>query len=113
MVDDEEAIVKILKLRLEHAGYSVTTANNGLKAIESVLENNPDLIVMDCMMPEMDGYEATKKLKANPKTKNIPIIMLTAKADKESRAHGLKVGVDDYIAKPIDFDKLTERIRLL
>ncbi|MDD4201892.1 MAG: ATPase, T2SS/T4P/T4SS family [Candidatus Omnitrophica bacterium] len=112
-VDDEPDILKILNKRLTNAGYEVIQAKNGKQAIESAFKERPDLIIMDIMMPEMDGIEATKRIRAQLQTAAIPIIMLTAKKDKQSELKGIDVGADDYITKPFDNEKLIARIEML
>lgn len=101
-VDDEKHIVRLVQINLQKAGYEVTTASNGREALESVAEQHPDLIVMDVMMPEMDGFAALQKLKENPATAKIPVIMLTAKAQDEDVFKGWKSGADLYLTKPFN-----------
>lgn len=113
IVDDEEDIQKLLEIRLKTAGYEVIKARNGKEAIGSVFKEKPDLIVMDVMMPVMDGFEATKQLRSQLQTAVIPILMLTAKRDKESELSGLDAGADDYITKPFDGDILLARVKML
>ncbi len=113
VADDEEENLKILEIRLSNAGYEVIKARDGREAVEYAFKEKPDLIVMDVMMPNMDGFEATKTLRSKLATAAIPILMLTAKRDKESELKGLDVGADDYLTKPFDKDKLLARIRML
>lgn len=113
VADDEEDILKVLEKRLSDTGYKVVKAGNGREAIECAFREKPDLIVMDVMMPEMDGFEATKILRSRLETAIIPILMLTAKKDKESELKGLDLGADDYVTKPFDKDKLLARIKML
>ena len=91
--------------------FSVLCAYNGKQGLESAILKIPDLIITDIMMPELDGYEMTTKLKENDKTRHIPIIMLTAKADKISKIEGLECGADDYMCKPFDMDELSIKVR--
>ena len=111
--DDEDDIRMVLKKRLESAGYDVITASNGAEAVETAVKEKPDLIIMDVMMPVMDGFEATRILRSKLETAVIPIVMLTAKQTKEDELEGLDAGADDYITKPFDKDKLLARIRML
>lgn len=101
-VDDEKHIVRLVEINLKKAGYEVTTASNGREALEAVALSVPDLIVMDVMMPEMDGFAALKKLKENSATSNIPVIMLTAKAQDADVFKGWQSGADLYLTKPFN-----------
>lgn len=101
-VDDEKHILRLVQINLEKAGYEVVTASNGREAVEKVREERPNLIVMDVMMPEMDGFEALKKLKSDPATMKIPVIMLTAKAQDADVFHGWQSGADLYLTKPFN-----------
>jgi two-component system alkaline phosphatase synthesis response regulator PhoP/two-component system response regulator VicR len=101
-VDDEKHILRLVQINLEKAGYDVITASNGREAVEKVRAHSPDLIVMDVMMPEMDGFEALKTLKADGKTAAIPVIMLTAKAQDADVFHGWQSGADLYLTKPFN-----------
>ena len=101
-VDDEKHIVRLVEINLKKAGYEVTTASNGREALEAVALSTPDLIVMDVMMPEMDGFAALKKLKENSATSNIPVIMLTAKAQDADVFKGWQSGADLYLTKPFN-----------
>jgi type IV pilus assembly protein PilB len=113
VADDEEDILKVLEKRLSDTGYEVIKARNGREAVECAFREKPDLVVMDIMMPEMDGFEATKILRSRLETAVIPILMLTAKKDKESELKGLDLGADDYVTKPFDKDRLLARIKML
>lgn len=110
LVDDEKDIIEFLQYNLEAEGFQVITAYNGKEAI-SKLDENPDLIVLDIMMPYMDGYETCKKIRENDNYKNKPIIFLTAKSSEIDEIHGLNIGADDYIQKPISPKKLIARIK--
>ena len=101
-VDDEKHILRLVQINLEKAGYEVATGSNGQEAIERTRSFSPDLIVMDVMMPIMDGFEALKTLKADPKTADIPVIMLTAKAQDADVFHGWQSGADLYLTKPFN-----------
>ncbi|MFT7537973.1 MAG: type IV pilus assembly protein PilB [Lysobacterales bacterium] len=112
-VDDEDDIRKILVKYLEMGGYDVIQAINGEEAIKITHQKKPDLIVIDVMMPVMNGFEATKILRSKLETAVIPIVMLTAKTNKNSELAGLAAGADDYLTKPFDKDKLLARINIL
>jgi DNA-binding response OmpR family regulator len=111
VVDDEENARYILNLKLTmKKNFVVEEAENGKVALEKVSKNKPDIIILDVMMPEMDGYETCRLLKASPDTDDIPIIFLTAKTRTTDIIQGIRVGVDDYIMKPYDFDDLYARM---
>lgn len=110
VIDDEPDIVKLVKISLEMANFEVIEATSGKQALEKVREVVPDLFLLDIMMPEMNGYEVCEKLKQDPTTKNVPIVMLTAKGQKGDAEQGLRVGADDYIIKPFDPYELGEQI---
>jgi two-component system alkaline phosphatase synthesis response regulator PhoP len=101
-VDDERHIVRLVEVNLQRAGYEVVTAYDGREALEKVKSENPDLIVLDVMMPYMDGFEVLKNLKQDPVTAEIPVIMLTAKAQDADVFRGWQSGVDCYLTKPFN-----------
>ena len=113
IVDDEEKNIILIGTIVKSYGYSFETARNGLEALEKTKEFSPDLIFLDVMMPEMDGYEACKKLKENPLTQHIPVVIVTALADRESRIKGLEVGANDFLTKPVDSTELMVRTKNL
>src|SRR5437868_2404848 len=101
-VDDERHIVRLVEVNLQRAGYEVVTAYDGREALEKIKSENPDLVVLDVMMPYMDGFEVLKNLKADPQTAEIPVIMLTAKAQDADVFRGWQSGVDCYLTKPFN-----------
>ena len=116
IVDDDPDFVDAVKSVVEKGGYEVEVAYDGQEALEKVSQSKPDLIILDVMMPVMDGTKACKKLKADPDTAEIPIIMLTAVADrvlssKYSHREMLESDAEDYIPKPVEPDELLERIK--
>lgn len=113
VVDDEVYIVHILDFSLGMEGYEVVTALDGEQALGKVKAEDPDLIVLDIMMPKLDGYETCKMLKSDPQTKHIPVILLSAKGRNVDQKMGFQVGADDYITKPFSPKKLVERINLI
>ena len=113
VVDDEIYIVHILDFSLGMEGYEVLTALDGEQAVEKARAEHPDLIVLDIMMPKLDGYETCKILKAGDDTKNIPVILLSAKGRNVDQKIGFEVGADDYITKPFSPGKLVERINAI
>ncbi|TMQ58353.1 MAG: response regulator [Candidatus Eisenbacteria bacterium] len=113
VVDDEIYIVHILDFSLGMEGYEVVTALDGEQALERVKSEKPDLIVLDIMMPKLDGYEVCKSIKSNAATQHIPVILLSAKGRNVDQKLGFDVGADDYITKPFSPRKLVERINQL
>ncbi len=111
IVDDEAKNVKILNALCSSLGYDTASAANGREAVEKTLEYLPDVILMDVMMPEMDGFEATERIKANELTKHIPVIIVTALASREDRITGISKGADDFLTKPIDSEEVILRIK--
>jgi two-component system alkaline phosphatase synthesis response regulator PhoP/two-component system response regulator VicR len=100
--DDERHIVRLIQVNLERSGYQVVTAFDGAEALKKVEAERPDLIVLDVMMPKMDGFEVLKRLQANPETREIPVIMLTAKAQDVDVFRGWSSGVSAYLTKPFN-----------
>jgi len=111
VVDDQPINVQLLKRKLEREGLSVVTAFNGKEALERVRESKPDLILLDLMMPDMDGIEVCQILQANDETRSIPVIFVTARTAKENKIEGLAVGAVDYITKPLDLDETFARVQ--
>lgn len=111
LVDDEESILEIISYNLKQQGYEIATANNGLEAISKAKAFNPDLILLDIMMPKKDGIETLKELRKIPAFANTAIIMLTAKSDEATEIIGLQLGADDFIRKPIKTEVLMTRIQ--
>ncbi len=111
VVDDEEPIRKIVSFQLEKAGYEVAACADGEEALRLVAESEPDLILLDVMMPNLDGYEVCKRLKSNYQTSHIPIIMVTAKSELENRLQGFEDGANDYITKPFAITELLVRVK--
>jgi DNA-binding response OmpR family regulator len=110
VVDDEKDILEMLRYNLEKEGYTVQTARDGKDALDQA-RTIPHLILLDVMMPEMDGWEVCKHLKRNPKTSTIPVIFLTAKGTEFDEVLGLELGADDYVVKPIAVRTLLARVR--
>ncbi|RJQ54505.1 MAG: response regulator [Actinobacteria bacterium] len=110
VVDDEPDIVRLVSFSLKRSGFEVLEASDGLSAIAIAEEEQPDLILMDVMMPVMNGYDASRKLKENPRTSHIPIIMLSAKSQQTEVAAGLDSGAETYICKPFTPSDLVEQV---
>lgn len=113
VVDDEPHIVRTLQIRLEANNYTVLVATSGEEALKSVSLNNPDLIILDVMMPPPNGFQVCRQLKNDEKYKNIPIIMLTAKGSESDRFWGIEAGADKYFSKPFNSTELLEAIKEL
>ena len=111
VVDDQPINVQLLKRKLEREGMQVATAFSGREALDLVAADKPDLILLDVMMPDMDGIEVCQRLQADPETKIIPVIFITARTSKEGKIEGLGVGAVDYITKPIDLDETLARVQ--
>ena len=111
IVDDQPINVQLLKRKLEREGLQIVPAYSGLEALELVAEAKPDLILLDVMMPDMDGIEVCRRLQASAETRAIPIIFVTARTSKEGKLEGLRVGAVDYITKPIDLDETLARVQ--
>ncbi len=110
LVEDNPATMEVMQQELEILGYEVAIARDGAEAVEMANSELPDLIVMDMLMPKMDGTEATKQIRQNPKTQAIPILAATAKALPEDRERCLESGCNDYIAKPFSYKELQNAI---
>jgi DNA-binding response OmpR family regulator len=111
-VDDDERVLRLLELSLRRGGYQVITATTGELGVEKVRTERPDLVLMDVMMPGIDGFEATKRIRRLPEGRHIPIIFLSALDHKEAKIKGLRVGGDDYVAKPVSTGELLARIEV-
>ncbi|MBI5181384.1 MAG: response regulator [Nitrospirae bacterium] len=111
IVDDEEMNIKLFGAMLRNQGYVFETARNGIEGLEKAKKLLPDLILLDIMMPMMDGYEVCKKLKEAPDTQHIPIVLVTALSDRDSKIKGLEVGANDFLTKPVDATELIVRTK--
>jgi phosphate regulon transcriptional regulator PhoB len=111
VVDDEKDIVELVSFNLAQEGFSVLKAFNGRSAIEMIKAGKPDLIILDLMMPEMNGMEVCRVVRGNIEMSDIPVIMLTAKSDQLDKILGLEIGADDYITKPFHVRELLARVR--
>ncbi len=113
VVDDEVQLVEMLKMRLEASGYKVLSAYDGQEAVDKARAENPDLIVLDLMLPKLDGYKVCRMLKFDEKYKSIPIILFTARAQASDKEMGAQVGADAYITKPFEPQVLLSKIKEL
>jgi two-component system KDP operon response regulator KdpE len=108
VVDDEPRMTRFIRMNLELEGYRVIEAHNGLEALDKVRTNLPDLIILDVMMPELDGFETLEMLR---EISNVPVIMLTVRSDEEDKVRGLELGADDYVTKPFGARELASRVK--
>ena len=113
IVDDEPAIVEAVQYNLQQAGFRTLIASNGTKALDAAQQEHPDLILLDWMLPEVDGLEVCRLLKQHPDTSVIPIIMLTVKSDEVDKILGLEMGADDYVTKPFSPRELVARVKTI
>ncbi len=112
VIDDEPGIIEIVETNLEGDGFEVISASNGKEGLEKIKSEQPELVVLDVMMPEMDGWEVLRRVEQDPDTAGLPVIMLTAKAADEDYIHGLEEGAVEYITKPFYPQELVNRIKI-
>jgi CheY-like chemotaxis protein len=108
VVDDEERMARFIRLNLEHDGFQVVEAYRGMKALQTLRDDMPDLIILDVMLPDIDGFEVLRMIR---EVSSVPVIMLTAKGEEDDRVRGLELGADDYITKPFSPRELVSRVR--
>lgn len=113
LVDDDPVILKLLQVNFEMEGFTVVTASDGAEGLEKARAESPDIVLLDIMMPKMDGLQVTRALKAEDATKAIPIILLSAKAQASDIQAGREIGADDYLTKPFDPLELLDRVNEL
>jgi len=113
IVEDERDILQLVKLYLEKEGFRAVTAATGAEGLKSAKQDQPDLVILDLMLPEIDGLEVCKRLRSSPETAMLPIIMLTAKAEESDTVIGLELGADDYVTKPFSPKTLVARVKAL
>lgn len=111
-VDDENDVLLIIKTALKSEGYEVVTATNGLDALEAAAAEKPDVMILDVMMPDMSGFEVLEKLRENPETQNIPVIMLTGLSERAKIREALEKGTQYYIVKPFEFLDLVSKVKI-
>ena len=111
VVDDEQDLLDLIEYNLKKEGYDVLKAENGIQGLEMAKEHKPNLVLLDIMMPKLDGIQVCEKMRANPDLKPIPVIFLTARSDEKTEVEGLDIGADDFITKPISTTKLLSRIK--
>jgi DNA-binding response OmpR family regulator len=113
VVEDSPLIATIVRLGLEHGGHSVYVVDNGRVVLHAAQETHPDLILLDVLLPELNGFDVLKQLKAHPTTRTMPVFMLTGQSDGASILHGIDNGADAYLSKPVDMPDLLARIARL
>ena len=113
VVDDDDVIRQLITVNLELEGFEVTTAVDGQDCLDKVKDARPDVITLDIMMPRLDGWEAAGRLRADPETADIKVVLLSARAQEADLARGSRIGVDAYLTKPFDPDELIETVRRL
>ena len=113
VADDDEDILSLVAFRLERSGFTVLKALDGEEALRLALDEVPDLAVLDVMMPKLDGYEVTRRMRANETTSGIPVILLTARAQESDVAAGFEAGADDYVKKPFSPQELGTRVQAI
>jgi DNA-binding response OmpR family regulator len=111
IADDDSDILSLVALRLERSGFEVVVARDGEQALATALDREPDIALLDVMMPKLDGYEVTALLRDNQATRHIPIILLTARVQEADIARGLEAGADDYVKKPFSTRELRDRVQ--
>ena len=111
VVEDEDALATLLEYNLSKEGFRVSMAPDGEEALLKVDEETPDIVILDWMLPKVSGIEVCRRLRQSPKTRNLPIIMLTARGEESDRIRGLDTGADDYVVKPFAMSELTARVR--
>ena len=112
-IEDEQDLVNLLIHYLSKEGYIVKSSQDGIRGLKLIKQENPDLVILDLMIPELDGLEVCKRLRADPKTSTLPIIMLTAKGEESDKIVGLELGADDYVTKPFSPKELIARVKAL
>ncbi|MSO89810.1 MAG: phosphate regulon transcriptional regulatory protein PhoB [Rhodospirillaceae bacterium] len=113
VVEDEDAVVELLRYNLEKAGFDVAAAGDGEEALSAVADDVPDLLILDWMLPHLSGIEVCRQIRRRPETRDIPVLMLTARGSEADRVRGLDCGADDYVAKPFSTNELMARVRAL
>ncbi len=113
VIDDEPSIGRVVQFKLQQEGFKVRIATDGLEGLAKVKEEKPDLILLDLMMPGMDGFEVAKRLRASSETATTPVIILTARGQEMDRIRGIELGVLDFFTKPFSPQKLLERVKEL
>jgi len=113
IIEDELELARLIQVRLENAGFGVEIAGDGKEGLEKITDYQPDLVILDLILPQIDGYRVCELIKSDDKLRKIPVIMLTARAQDIEKKAGYAVGADEYIVKPYDPDQLLQKIKAL
>ncbi len=113
VIDDDDIVARSVELSLRHGGFQVTVAHSGVEGLKLARREPPDLIVLDILMPGMDGYEVCRELRADPLLSDVPVLFLTAKGRDEDKIEGFRAGADDYLTKPFNVDELILRVKAI
>lgn len=113
VIEDNPASLRLTGYTLEKSGYQVITASDGLKGLKKAQDEHPDLIILDIMLPGLDGYEVCHRLRQKPETATLPILMLSGKAHQDDKDIGLRIGADDYLTKPVNLSTLMAKVETL
>ena len=113
VIEDDPSASELMVYTLEPKGYQVITALNGLEGVKKAMDERPDLIILDIMLPGLDGYEVCHRLRQKPETANLPILMFSAKAREDDKETGLNMGADDYLAKPVEPSEIRAKVQAL
>ena len=113
VVDDDEIVARTIERTLRAGGFQVVVVHSGVEALRAARRNPPDLMVLDVLMPGLDGYEVCRQVRQDPLLRDLPVLFLTAKGKEEDRITGLQAGADDYIGKPFNLDELYLRVRAI
>ncbi len=113
VVDDDEIVARTIERSLRAGGFQVSVVHSGVEALQTARRSHPDLLVLDVLMPGMDGYEVCRQIRKDPLLEDLPVLFLTAKGKEEDRIMGLRAGADDYLSKPFNLDELFLRVRAI
>jgi len=113
VIDDDEMVARTIELSLRHSGLQVSVAHSGVAGLKMARRESPDLVILDIIMPAMDGYEVCRQLRTDPLLSGVPVLFLTARSKDEDKIHGFRVGADDYLTKPFNVDELFLRVKAI
>lgn len=113
VIDDDEVVARTIELSLRHSGFGVSVAHSGVEGLKTARRISPDLVILDILMPGMDGYQVCRELRGDPLLSDVPVLFLTAKGRDEDKIEGFRVGADDYLTKPFNIDELVLRVKAI